>query len=105
MKILRNIAVAILGGTVNGLAVSYAAEPQQPAPITPATQPVTETISAIMKAPDPSAVVDAYARAITAGQDVVSAESAYMRRLVELGLPEMAETQARDLTAKRPRDG
>src|ERR1044071_5778510 len=97
------------------LPVGYAAEPQQPAAAIPATQPVqaiqpaidggTDGLATIMKAPDPSAVVDAYARAITAGQEIVPAESAYLRRLVELGLPEMAETQARDLTAKSPRDG
>ena len=59
----------------------------------------------VRNAADPSSVVEAYARAREALQHDVAAEREYVERMVALGLPEMTEVQARDVVAKRPREG
>lgn len=59
-------------------------------------------IRAILEAPDPSAAIGAYARATGAGSDRLAADRAFVRRMVEFSLPEMAESQAREVAAREP---
>jgi hypothetical protein len=66
---------------------------------------VRDAISAIERAPDPSSATDAYVKGAVLDRDSVAVEQAYVKRLAALGLPEMAETQARDLSKRRPDDG
>lgn len=81
---------------------------------TPATQPSDEDrdatpsaspVDAIRGADTPSAAVGAYARAlasITPGDDKqrLAAEAAYVKRMIDFDMPELAESQARDLTTR-----
>lgn len=77
---------------------------QQIAVDTPAEDArIRDAVSAIEKAPDPSAAVEAYANA--PARDSVALKQAYVKRLISLGVPEMAEAQARDLVKRRPDDG
>ncbi|HTL31392.1 MAG TPA: hypothetical protein VL282_19315, partial [Tepidisphaeraceae bacterium] len=115
MKSIRFIASMMLAaGMVAGSTAAFAddANPSSPAsqatavstttPAVATTQQsdprVTEQITAIQNAADPSAVVEAYAKAQVAAPDSLPVEEAYVARLVSLGLPELAESQARDLT-------
>jgi predicted Zn-dependent protease len=49
--------------------------------------------------------VQAYATAIGAEPGSVAAESAYLKRMIELGVPAMAEAQAQDLMLRDPNNG
>jgi hypothetical protein len=64
-----------------------------------ATQPPENaSVQAIRTAPDPSATIDAYTRAIAAERaNSVELEQAYVNRMIELGAPELADAQAHDL--------
>jgi hypothetical protein len=88
------------------------AAPAAVAPTTQAiatTQPIDPRIADVVRniqnAPDPSSVVEAYAAARAIAPDSVPVGQAYVSRLVALGVPEMAESQARELTRKAPDDG
>jgi hypothetical protein len=123
MRSPRFIAAAMLAvGMVVGPTASFAEDPPQPAPDAPvaapegppapapanraAADPAADPLTAIRNAPDPSAAVEAYARANkAAGGDTAALEQAYVSRLVALGLPELAESQARDLIQRKPDDG
>src|SRR4051794_19815665 len=120
MRLPRFVASATLAvGMLAGPPAAFAADPPQPAPgdVTvapvppnpvanrPPIDPAIDPLSAIKRAPDPSAVVEAYARARAGAADPVALEQAYVTRLVALGLPELAESQARDLTHRHPDDG
>ncbi len=111
MKSLRYVASAILAaGMMAGQPAAFATDSPpipvvQPSNDLPATLPadsrVRDAISAIERAPDPSSATDAYVKGAVLDRDGVAVEQAYVKRLAALGLPEMAETQARDLS-KRP---
>lgn len=62
-------------------------------------------IQRIGDAMTPSDAVAAYGAAAASKADPRVAEQAYVRRMVEFGLPEMAEVQADDLTRRTPDDG
>jgi hypothetical protein len=62
-------------------------------------------IDAIRKAADPSAAVAAYTRALPVDRGDWAATSTYVRRMIELGVPDMAYVQARDLTRREPDNG
>ena len=70
-----------------------------------ATQGAPDLAQAITQAPDPSAAIQAYARAAAAAPSDLSVEAAYLHRMVSFGLPEMADAQAVDLTRRVPADG
>src|SRR5438270_9216160 len=55
-------------------------------------------VEMIRRAEDPSSAVDAYTKAAAVEGNKVAAQKAYVRRMVEFGLPEMAESQAESLT-------
>jgi Flp pilus assembly protein TadD len=62
-------------------------------------------IQAIQQATDPSAVVAAYASALELAMNNVSLHQAYVARMVDMGLPEMAYHQAQTLTTLQPNNG
>jgi hypothetical protein len=59
----------------------------------------------IRDATSPSAAVDAYARAIERVRRDGAVEHEYMHKMIDFGLPELAEQQARSVVDRRPRDG
>jgi hypothetical protein len=62
-------------------------------------------LDAIRKAPDPSIAVNAYAQGAAAVTDRTLLEAAYVQRMVELGVPQLADAQARDLMRSKPGNG
>src|SRR4051812_31698393 len=55
-------------------------------------------IQAIQQAPDPSAVVAPYANGAAVDRNNPKLDEAYVTRMVDLGLPELAYHQAQSLT-------
>jgi hypothetical protein len=81
----------------------------KPAAVAPAAQ-TAETrlaaqIQAIRQAQDPSAAIQAYHDASAGGPADVAVERAYVARMVDFGLPEMADAQAQDVIRRNPQDG
>ena len=66
---------------------------------------VNSAIQAIQQAPDPSAVVAAYAGALAFALNDPTLHQAYVARMVDMGLPEMAYHQAQTLTTLQPNNG
>ena len=66
---------------------------------------VNSAIQAIQQAPDPSAVVAAYAGALAFALNHPTLHQAYVARMVDMGLPEMAYHQAQTLTTLQPNNG
>ncbi|MDB6124871.1 MAG: hypothetical protein JWQ71_3864 [Pedosphaera sp.] len=62
-------------------------------------------IQAIQQAPDPSAVVAAYGNGIAINRNDPKLHAAYVNRMVDLGLPELAYHQAELLTTLDPSNG
>jgi cell division septation protein DedD len=62
-------------------------------------------IAAIQQAADPSAIVAAYADAAAPNHNDAKIEAAYVRRMLDLGIPELAYHQAQTLTTMQPNDG
>ena len=72
----------------------------------PQSQPGADAaIQAIQQAPDPSAAVAAYAIGFAAGRNNPRLDEAYVGRMVDLGLPEMAYHQAQTLTTQDSSNG
>jgi hypothetical protein len=74
--------------------------------VAPTTGPaVNPLVQAVRTAPDPSATIDAYARGVAAGAvPVVDLEQAYVRRMLDLGAPELADSQAHNLVNRGAAD-
>ncbi len=68
-------------------------------------QTVNETVRAIEQAPDPSAVIAAYADGFALDRNDPKLHEAYVRRMVDLGLPEIAYHQAETLTTLQVNNG
>lgn len=66
---------------------------------------VDAAVQAIEQAPDPSAAVAAYANGFALDQNNPKLFDAYVSRMVELGLPEMAYHQAQALTTLQANNG
>jgi hypothetical protein len=62
-------------------------------------------LQAIQQAPDPSAAVAAYASGFALDQNNPKLHEAFVARMVDLGLPEMAYHQAQTLTALQANNG
>jgi hypothetical protein len=102
MKSTNILARAVLAAAVLAVTVG------RTTPLIGQTAPATDVAGltqAINQAPDPSAAVQAYARATVVAPYDLSIEGAYLHRMVAFGLPEMADTQATDLTQRSPGDG
>ena len=90
-----------LGVLVFGCALrSGGSEPAIPQPTT-----VAAAIQAIQQAADPSAVVAAYGSGLAITTTDPSLHAAYVSRMVDMGLPEMAYHQAQTLTTLQPNNG
>ena len=68
-------------------------------------QPVDAAIQAIQQAPDPSAAIAAYANGVATDRNNPKLYEAYVSRMVDLGLPEMAYHQAETLTTLQANNG
>jgi hypothetical protein len=70
-------------------------------------QPATTAaaIQAIQQAPDPSAAVAAYGSGLAIAPNDPNLHEAYVARMVEMGLPEMAFHQAHTLATLQPNNG
>jgi len=66
---------------------------------------VSAAIQAIQQAPDPSAVVAAYGSGLALTTTDPKLHQAYVARMVDMGLPEMAYHQAQTLTTLQPDNG
>jgi hypothetical protein len=67
--------------------------------------PPPELIDKIRMSATPSDAVAQYSSGIAQGFDPIPLERAYVRKMVAIGLPEMAEAQAQDLTRRAPEEG
>jgi hypothetical protein len=114
MKPARSILCAALAVSLGGVPLTLrAAGPvtTKPAAVAPAAQPqpagdrVTAQIQAIRQAQDPSAAIQAYHDASVGGPADVAVERAYVARMVDFGLPEMADVQAQEVIRRNPQDG
>jgi hypothetical protein len=61
-------------------------------------------LEGLARAPSPSAAVEAYAKARLANPNNLLVDQVYMRRMVELGAPEMCASQAERITRSVPDD-
>lgn len=76
------------------------------ASVEPATAPGdVAAIQAIQQAPDPSAVVTAYANGIALARNDPKLYEVYVARMVDFGLPELSYHQAQTLTAMQSSNG
>src|SRR5690606_3237102 len=62
-------------------------------------------MDAVLAAGDPSAAIAAYSRAVAQGAGGVDLLNAFVVRMVELGAPEAAHVQARELISAVPNHG
>ena len=69
----------------------------------PATQP--SPTDPIAHAADPSEAVDAYSTLLAGGADGLAVQDAFVRRMVEFGVPELAGRQAANLNERAPDNG
>src|SRR3954471_16193425 len=74
-------------------------------PAQPAAKDLSTAVQTIQQAPDPSAAVAAYANGIAADRKDPAIHSAYIYRMIDFGLPELAYRQAQALTALDPKNG
>jgi hypothetical protein len=74
------------------------------APAAPAA-PKSGGLDAIAKAPDPSSAIAAYAQAHADAPNDPAVDVAYVRKMVDFGLPEMAEKQARAVNERDASNG
>jgi len=83
------------------------AAPASTAEATPAVSGAAEspTIQAIQQAPDPSALVNAFAKGIATDHNNPKLYAAYVARMVDLGLPGLAYHQAKTLIKLDPQSG
>src|SRR5512135_3143821 len=84
-----------LAGTLLGVTTRAAS----PSPV------VDSAIQAIQQAPDPSAAVSAYANAIALERNQPKIYEAYVARMVDFGMPELAYHQAQTLTGLNSSSG
>lgn len=71
----------------------------------PQGDPMMAAIQAIQQAPDPSTVVDAYSNGLLVERDNPALHYAFVQRMVDFGMPELAYTQALTLISLDPGNG
>src|SRR5439155_15098509 len=89
---VRNVGICLI------LTIALSAQAADVTTVKATTEPVVDRsaslIEAIRQSPDPSSAIQAYARAIASQPaDTPLIEQAYVRRMVELSVPEMADAQ------------
>jgi hypothetical protein len=90
------IGVMVAGGVLGSVRSVAATNP-------PAT--IAAAIEAIQQAPDPSAVVAAYGSGLAISFKDAELHEAYVARMVDMGLPEIAFHQAETLATLQPNNG
>jgi hypothetical protein len=100
-RALLALAVSLAAATLTPAACAENPSPDAP---TVASTPLLPADS-IRVAADPSAAVQAYAAAQQADPGNTQVELAYVRRMVDFGLPEMADSQAQALVKRHSTDG
>jgi hypothetical protein len=109
MKLPRSLIYACLASAAAAAVPPLAhaqADPDSPRVVTaPGQDPALPYIDAIRLATSPSKVAAVYVSGQQAAPQSLSLKSAFIRRMVELGQPELAETQARQLLTHDPNDG
>src|SRR5437016_1920880 len=110
---LRNIAIASVLGAGSLVMVPIVAQTTRPvapnvqvanAPLTQPTDRESMLLQSLRSAPDPSSAVNAFADAKAVEPGNITFEKAYVAKMVEFQLPEMAEAQARDVSNRDPAD-
>jgi hypothetical protein len=99
--ILAAIAPAAAGLAQDGPAGQYFA-------VTELAEPPTDAagcLLAVQQASDPATAEDAYQRGIDLGADRLAMNQAYMREMINLGLPGQAEDAAEQILDVYPQDG
>lgn len=113
MKPTRPIFCAALAVVLGGFPLTSRVAGQVkevPAVTGPATKTSADTreaalVQAIRQAQDPSAAIQAYHDASGVAPGNLAVERAYVARMVDFGLPEMADVQAQDVIRRDPEDG
>jgi Flp pilus assembly protein TadD len=105
----RLSAIGVASAIVSMVAVSACAQTTMPS-ATGATYGASANrpaapIEAIRQAPDPSATIEAYAKGVAVEPATDALREAFIQRMVEFGVPAMAESQARELVNRRPSNG
>ncbi len=108
-SIRRLSAIGVASAIVSMVVVSACAQTTMPS-ATGATygvsaNPSTSPIEAIRQAPDPSAAIEAYAKGVAVEPATDTLREAFIQRMIEFGVPAMAESQARELVNRRPNKG
>lgn len=91
-----------------GAASSQFASPSSGRPVAAEVATGSQALSPIdrlRQAPDPAAAISLYAEMARDASDGVEAESALVQRMVEFGMPALAEQQARKILEVDPNDG
>ncbi|MFB3890909.1 MAG: hypothetical protein ACE15C_02670 [Phycisphaerae bacterium] len=91
--------------TAMGILASVAGAQTRPAARTAQDDNTAAMVKAINSAQDPSAAVQAYADAMAGGRKDLKVQRAYIRKMVDLGSPEMAYSQALTMVALDPNNG
>lgn len=104
--IAGGLSAAMGAAAANGLAQERPGVPPRHAPPWETThRSPQQWLEPIRNAPTPSAAVDAYANAAEQLRHDGAADHQYMHRMIDFGLPELAEFQAQRVAERRPRDG
>jgi hypothetical protein len=107
---MRHTCNLLIGAVVVGL-VSAPATARQPKDRSPKEKKPDQSellatyIRTVEQAPDPSAAIMAYANGYAIDRSSIKLEGAYVGRMVDFGLPEMAFHQARRLVSLDPTNG
>src|SRR5262245_54066539 len=105
MFLSTGLAAASLVLLTGSICAQEAPDSGGAAPKAPAAAPKSTGADAIAKAPDPSSAVAAYAEAVAASPNDPAIDVAYVRKMVDFGLPEMAEKQAKAVTERDASNG
>ena len=100
--------LALAAGPVLSVAVAAGDEILLPATLAatgPADDQLSSFVEGIRTAPDVSAAVEAYAQGHAVAGDDPTLLEAYVRRVVDFGMPQMAGAQAETLVQRRPDSG
>lgn len=100
--------LALAAGPVLSVAVAAGDEILLPATLAatgPADDQLSSFVEGIRTAPDVSASVEAYAQGHAVAGDDPTLLEAYVRRVVDFGMPQMAGAQAETLVQRRPDSG
>lgn len=98
------VGALVLGNSVVALA-QPAMTPATPPPEGQAVNPIAQSVQAIQSAKDPSEAIDALSRGMAVDSKSIDLYQAYLRKMVEFRVPQMAARQAQQLLALDPRNG